>query len=359
MLKKTLLVGFVSLLTLLSSKAQDPHFSMFYASPLTLNPALTGVFSGNYRFSGIFRSQWREVMRNESVPMFRTISASFDIRTKKGFGDRDAFGIGLVVLADKAGELEFGTTSAALSFSYAKALDYRGTQFLTLGFQGGISQRSITTLNARTGMAYDVTTGIYNPFGELDPTLLGADENFIMYDFSAGLLWYMTPKKRLDAYLGLSAFHLNTPKESFVGGDAQVPMKYAAHGGIRFPFVGQTDLIPKFIVLMQGKHFEANIGTEIKFFFESRKPNGNAFYGGVLYRMVGGDSVFGDGPINSESIIFTGKVDYGPISIGVAYDLNFSELIEASFSKGGYEVAFSYIGAFKNKGPKTMYCPKF
>ncbi len=27
-------------------KAQDPHFSQFFASPLTLNPAFTGKFNG-------------------------------------------------------------------------------------------------------------------------------------------------------------------------------------------------------------------------------------------------------------------------------------------------------------------------
>ena len=31
--------------------AQDPSFSQFFASPLTLNPALTGKFNGDLRVS--------------------------------------------------------------------------------------------------------------------------------------------------------------------------------------------------------------------------------------------------------------------------------------------------------------------
>jgi hypothetical protein len=38
--------------------AQDPHFSQFFASPLTLNPALTGKFDGVLRVAGNYRDQW-------------------------------------------------------------------------------------------------------------------------------------------------------------------------------------------------------------------------------------------------------------------------------------------------------------
>jgi hypothetical protein len=34
------------------SLAQDPNFSQFFASPLTLNPALTGKFDGIFRVAG-------------------------------------------------------------------------------------------------------------------------------------------------------------------------------------------------------------------------------------------------------------------------------------------------------------------
>ncbi|HNA97235.1 MAG TPA: type IX secretion system membrane protein PorP/SprF, partial [Chitinophagaceae bacterium] len=40
------------------SNAQDPNFSQFFASPLTLNPALTGKFDGTFRVAGNFRNQW-------------------------------------------------------------------------------------------------------------------------------------------------------------------------------------------------------------------------------------------------------------------------------------------------------------
>ncbi len=54
------IVYFFLLLTLAmgSAMGQDPGFSQFFASPLTLNPALTGKFNGVVRVAGNYRNQW-------------------------------------------------------------------------------------------------------------------------------------------------------------------------------------------------------------------------------------------------------------------------------------------------------------
>ena len=57
-----------------SAHAQDIHFSQFYASPLTLNPSLTGNFDGLMRFGGNYRNQWASV----SVP-YSTASVYTDL----------------------------------------------------------------------------------------------------------------------------------------------------------------------------------------------------------------------------------------------------------------------------------------
>jgi peptidoglycan-associated lipoprotein len=72
-------------------QAQDIHFTQFYATPQTLNPALTGVSEGSYRFTGIYRNQWSSV----TIP-YVTYGASFDIRIlqsdgRAGFGGYDIY----------------------------------------------------------------------------------------------------------------------------------------------------------------------------------------------------------------------------------------------------------------------------
>ena len=38
--------------------SQDLHFSQFFEAPLLRNPALAGIFTGDYRIQGVYRDQW-------------------------------------------------------------------------------------------------------------------------------------------------------------------------------------------------------------------------------------------------------------------------------------------------------------
>ena len=55
--------------------AQDLHFSQFYENPILRNPALTGIFSGDYKAGVNYRTQWDDI----SVP-FQTMTATFETR---------------------------------------------------------------------------------------------------------------------------------------------------------------------------------------------------------------------------------------------------------------------------------------
>ena len=56
-------------MSVLSTAAQDIHFSQYYSAPLTINPALTGGFAGDYRAGVNYRTQWGSV----TVPTERLI----------------------------------------------------------------------------------------------------------------------------------------------------------------------------------------------------------------------------------------------------------------------------------------------
>lgn len=331
--------------------AQDPHFSQYNAAPLTVNPAMTGLFTGNYRITAIYRSQWGSILKDESVPMFRTFSASFDLRIPNPGSKHDAFGVGLVFMNDKAGESEFGTNQVNLSFSYLKALDRNGKHFLSAGFQGGVAYRSINYNNLRFGNQFDGNG--FNP-GFSNGESFG-DDNFTFFDLGAGLFWYYAPKKRTNFYAGFGISHLNRPDQSFFAGpDAKLYMKFTGTGGLEVPLGGQLNLMPSFLILSQGPAFETQIGTFLKLLFEANNPQGNAFYIGPWYRIVRGE----DKAIASDALILETRFDFASFSLGFAYDLNFSELTAATNSRGAYEVSAIHVGAFKKKS-KTFYCPRF
>jgi hypothetical protein len=58
---KTAVLLFATSAMFKSAQAQDPHFSQYYVYPSWMNPALTGVFDGDYRVSAIHRRQWGNV----------------------------------------------------------------------------------------------------------------------------------------------------------------------------------------------------------------------------------------------------------------------------------------------------------
>lgn len=368
-MRRILLLLFICAGSVLTIQAQDPHFSMFYASPLTLNPAMTGAFSGNYRFSAIYRGQWASILRSNDLdrkgtPVFRTYSAAVDFRTMKGFMDGDAFGVGVVFAGDKAGAADYGTMGVSASLSYFKSLDRHRTNFIALGFQGGFMQRTINTTKLCFGTNYD---GVgCNQSLPTDPSLFnGFDDRFMMYDVNFGLLWFMQIKRGSNAYVGFAMHHLNRPNESFYRGGssvkALVPFKFVGHGGVRIGVHELISLGPKFVFLFQGKQWETNFGTDVRLNFNRREPDGDGFALGLMYRLSGGDkqAVWKDQAVNSESFIITGQVDYKGLSAGVAYDINVGEQKIASRSKGAWEIFASYQGLFKQRRSKTLFCPRW
>src|SRR5688572_31043913 len=81
------------------SIAQDPNFSQFFASPLTMNPAMTGKFSGQYRIAGNYRNQWPTINN-----AYTTATASFDAGILKDrISEFDQFGVGFMGFTDRSG----------------------------------------------------------------------------------------------------------------------------------------------------------------------------------------------------------------------------------------------------------------
>ena len=132
---RKLLVCICALLASQMVKAQDPHFSQFFASPLTLNPAFTGKFSGTWRLAANHRDQW------PSIPKaYVTTSASLDFPILKGkIPDSDVFGVGLSGLTDASANNILKLNYGSVSMSYHKALDENG--YSTIGAGRGAGRR--------------------------------------------------------------------------------------------------------------------------------------------------------------------------------------------------------------------------
>ena len=189
--------------------AQDIHFSQFYASPLNLNPALTGVMNCNVRLSGNYRNQWASVLKANA---FSTYSVSYDQRIP--VGRSDFFGVGGSFWGDKAGESNFATLQGRLSLSYSKKMSggRKSGNYLVVGADAGASQRSIDFLNLRYGSQHD-NQGGHDPSKPTNETF--ENDNFIFADVSAGLLWFSVFDEDNNFYIGGAFSHLNRANQSF------------------------------------------------------------------------------------------------------------------------------------------------
>ncbi|HEY0730959.1 MAG TPA: type IX secretion system membrane protein PorP/SprF, partial [Chitinophagaceae bacterium] len=96
----TLLLLISSFSLAVTVSAQDLHFSQFFNSPLTTNPANTGFIpDGDYRIGINYRNQWSSIM---TVP-YKTMSAYGDVQVMRDRLETGWIGLGGVILKDVAG----------------------------------------------------------------------------------------------------------------------------------------------------------------------------------------------------------------------------------------------------------------
>ena len=99
------------------ASAQDIHFSQFYENAIMRNPALTGIFSGDYRAGINYRTQWSNI----SVP-FQTALASCETRVLVNPDAGDYISFGLAFMYDKAGTINFNSMMVYPAINYNKCL---------------------------------------------------------------------------------------------------------------------------------------------------------------------------------------------------------------------------------------------
>lgn len=309
--------------------SQDIHLSHIHASPTYINPAMTGLFTGDVRFIANYRSQWQTFTNG-----FQTFLGSADMKLNQGFGLQDDVGAGIQLSTDKAGDLNFRTTSANFTLSYLKALNGIGDHFVTFGVSNGIVQNSLDLTNLRV---FDDDP--YLQGGDFDPQLT-------YYDLSAGAAWFAPLRRNDFLYLGGSIFHLNRALVSFNRergttdpGTSLIP-RYILHGGASVRVSQIAELKPSFIFFDQSPHREFNLGTFLKITRETRsylRPE-YAFYAGFWYRWS-----IKNGEFNRDALIASLRYDFRNTVFSFSFDLNISPLRKASNGFGGPELSIMHF----------------
>ena len=328
----SVLLGLSSTLT-----GQDIHFSMFYASPLTLNPALTGANDGTYRAAAIYRNQWRSV----STP-YNTFAGSFDIKLLQDKLKNDVFGVGALIQSDQSGDGKLTSTSAMLSAAFHKGLDKNHRHFLGLGAQFAFTQNSLKWQQLAfpdqfSGTDFNLSQSNGENFSK--PTI-----NY--FDLNMGLVEQSTFNDIVSNMIGFSVYHLVEPKESFLGQNVKLSNRFAVHEGLRIRAVPNFYICPNFIFQYQNKAQEINLGSSFEYHIPGKKSETVASLGG-WYRL-------------GDAAIVTAGIEYYKVRLMFAYDINTSSLKPATNDRGAFELSIIYTGIIKTKSlnyPILVPCP--
>lgn len=320
----------------LFTNAQDPHFSQFFASPLTLNPAFTGKFDGTLRVAGNYRNQWPAF---NNVYTTSTLSVDFDI-LKSRLPDYDTWGIGILALTDKAGSGVLTNNYLAFSTSYHKALDEDGFKQIGLGFQGTYGQKKLD----RNKLFFEDQLTPFGFTGVTQETFNNENLNINYLDVNAGLLFSASTDASNNFYLGASMYHINRPRESFQGASWNIATRTTISAGGYFPVSDILTLHTSGIYQYQNKSVETVIGGALGAALDAQSASPSNVYGGLWYRL------------NDAVIPYIG-LEFSNLRIGASYDVNVSALKAGSQSRGGMEISLIYIQ--RPAGYKGIPCPKF
>ena len=317
-------------------KAQDPHFSQFFASPLTLNPAFTGKFDGQFRLAANHRDQW------PSIPKaYVTTSASIDFSILKDkIPAGDVFGIGFSGLSDQSADAALKLNYGSFSMSYHKALDEDGYNTIGAGFQGTYSSAvlDMTKLTFEDQLTQNGFTGT-----TAEALNNGKNQNY--FDVNAGVLYSGSSDGYNNYYAGASIYHINAPSLSFIDKTWNLAPRFSLHGGGSFPIGNNLSISTSAILQYQNKATETVIGGALSANLTDDLTNPTSVYIGSWLR-------FGDAIIPYVGIEING------LRIGASYDINTSSLKAATASRGGSEFSLIYIKRPSNAG-KGIPCPKF
>lgn len=311
------------------SFAQDIHFSQFYNSPGTLNPALTGkiqfqdIDENLIRIGANFKNQGASI----TTP-YRTYSAFIDGSFNLHKMRKSQIGLGLLLYNDNAGDGSLQNSSAMFNASFTRGFNRYNTFQATLGFSIGFINRSVDI----NKLVFDNQWNgvIFNPGASSNENFSSISIFAVNFNFG-GLLSYEV-NRELIIQLGTSLNHINKPRTSFYDSDNRINQKLIIHSNASIMVNDNILIQPAVMYSVQSMTYEFVLGSNVLL----NNKNVQLILG-LWYRL------------NRDIIPLVG-INYQGYKFAMSYDINISPLSSASNYQGGVEI--SIVKVFNKRGSK-------
>ncbi len=288
------------LLVCFRGRAQDHHFSQFYANPLYLSPSLAGSTDGG-RLIVNYRKQWPEVSK-----AFSTYSISFD-----NFFPSFNSGIGFYLIQDRAGTAGLTTTNAAFQYSYNLVITSQWQIVPAVQFAYG-------------NKIIDFSKAVFPDQPPLSVSGSGAYDRLsndqINYVDLAASLFIYSPKY----WVGLTVDHLTRPNYTFLNEDAKVDYKYVVFGGMNIwsERRRRTHSHRAFSASFRYQHQAQFDQLDLGVYWHNTPLEIGVWYRGLpLINKVEKSTA-----LNQDAVIALLAYDLGSLRIGYSYDITISSL---------------------------------
>jgi type IX secretion system PorP/SprF family membrane protein len=335
-----LLFMFLTLFTVDIVNAQDLHFSQFFNSPLTTNPANAGFIpDADYRVGAHYRNQW------SSLPVpYKTISIYGDAQVFRDRFETGWVGLGGVILRDVAGSGNLTSTKIYGSAAYHQMLGNTG--LLSAGFNVGVSSKRVdiarfTFDNQWNGKFFDVQA----PSGEVFNA-----NNMTYFDMQIGLNYAWFPTDDIYVHAGVSAHHINKPRETFFTAsptyDNRLVPRYIAFADAMIKLNDQWIISPSAYISAQAQATEFVLGLHANYNLSG--DGEQQLIGGIYYRAA-------------DAVIPMIGYQWKNFRFMFSYDATVSPLGSYNNMQGATEFYLQYKGFYTqaNGDLRQSLCPNF
>jgi type IX secretion system PorP/SprF family membrane protein len=323
--------------------AQDLHFSQWFNSPLTINPANTGFIpDADYRIGANYRSQWVNVL---SVP-YKTMSIWGDAQVFRDRIENGWLGVGGFILHDVAGSGNLTSTTVSGSLAYHQELGY--SSLVTVGFNAGWSNKRVDPTKLEFPDQFNKATGFFD--AGIPTSVVFNSTNISYLDLQVGMNYAYFPTDKLYLNGGFSIQHINRPSETFFGDtpgyDNRLAPRYIGFVNASIKLNDQVIINPMAYYTNQASANEMVAGLGANY---NLSGDGNTQLIGGLYYRAG------------DAIIPMIGFQWTNFRMTFTYDVTTSSLSNYDNARGASEFALVNQGFYSqyNGDRHQSLCPKF
>ena len=317
--------------------AQDLHFSQFYNSPLTTNPANTGFIpDADFRVGINYRSQWASVIPNP----YTTVSAWADAQLFRNKMENGWIGIGGVLLSDKAGSGSLRSDKFYGSVAFHKMLG--NSSLLSAGFNLGYVNKRIDPTNLKfpeqfNGKFFDAGIPASVVFNNLA---------IDYFDLQVGMNYAYFPDEKVYINAGYSIHHVNKPKETFFNDNTNVgklPVRHIGFVNAILKVNPKVIINPNIYFTTQTNAIEINAGINAN--YDLSGDGEKQLIGGLYYRY-------------NDAIIPVIGVEIKRTAFTFNYDATVSSLSKFNNYRGAFEFSIVKKGSYPSSVDRQSLCPR-